>query len=374
MASIKKIGNKHRVQIRRAGHKPLTKTFDSSKAANDWAIETEAALIKGNNISIAGTVGVSVEQAVDRFIDEMNTASKSSNMIANLKLFKKAFKQKQLDKLIDQDIFDFIKARGKSPATGTVIFSNIKTLFRKASLMWKYKVPNITESARAMLKHEKLIGSANKRNRRPTDEELEKICEHFNQRKGKNSRNHKTKFADVINFCIYSAMRISEVCSLQWSDLNEKEKTILVRDRKHPTKKKGNNQIVPLLDSSLEIIKNQSRDGKYIFPVPSRTMTMAFYRANLELKIEDLHLHDLRHEGTSRLFEMGYQIHEVAMFTGHLSWTELKRYTQLKAKDIRRLEKPKLNPLEGYGLDEETLKEFKKFQAMMAMMKQTQAA
>jgi len=35
------------------------------------------------------------------------------------------------------------------------------------------------------------------------------------------------------------------------------------------------------------------------------------------LKIEDLHFHDLRHEGTSRLFEAGLTIEKVALVTGH---------------------------------------------------------
>ena len=41
--------------------------------------------------------------------------------------------------------------------------------------------------------------------------------------------------------------------------------------------------------------------------------------------------HWRRHEATSRLFERGYQINEVAQFTLHESWNELKRYTQRKA-------------------------------------------
>jgi site-specific recombinase XerD len=49
-----------------------------------------------------------------------------------------------------------------------------------------------------------------------------------------------------------------------------------------------------------------------------------------------LHFHDLRHEGVSRLFEAGYQIQEVAIVSGHKDWAQLKRYTQLKAKDLHR--------------------------------------
>lgn len=51
----------------------------------------------------------------------------------------------------------------------------------------------------------------------------------------------------------------------------------------------------------------------------------------------DLRFHDLRDEATSRLFERGYQIHEVAQFTLHESWNELKRYTHLRPENVREL-------------------------------------
>jgi site-specific recombinase XerD len=44
--------------------------------------------------------------------------------------------------------------------------------------------------------------------------------------------------------------------------------------------------------------------------------------------------HDLRHEATSRLFEHGYSIEQVAMVTLHESWSELKRYTQIKPESL----------------------------------------
>ena len=50
------------------------------------------------------------------------------------------------------------------------------------------------------------------------------------------------------------------------------------------------------------------------------------------LGIEDLHFHDLRHEGISRLFEMDLGIPEVKSVTGHQHWPTLERYTHLKKK------------------------------------------
>lgn len=48
------------------------------------------------------------------------------------------------------------------------------------------------------------------------------------------------------------------------------------------------------------------------------------------LGIKDLHFHDLRHEGISRLFEMAQTIPQVASVSGHRSWQSLKRYTNME--------------------------------------------
>jgi integrase len=50
--------------------------------------------------------------------------------------------------------------------------------------------------------------------------------------------------------------------------------------------------------------------------------------------IEDLRFHDLRHEATTRLFEKGLNIMEVASITGHKDLRMLRRYTHLKAEDL----------------------------------------
>ena len=56
----------------------------------------------------------------------------------------------------------------------------------------------------------------------------------------------------------------------------------------------------------------------------------AFTRACKVLGIEDLHFHDLRHEGVSRLFELGKTIPQVACFSGHRSWQSLQRYAHIR--------------------------------------------
>ncbi|MER9402208.1 hypothetical protein NKI46_29395 [Mesorhizobium sp. M0615] len=42
----------------------------------------------------------------------------------------------------------------------------------------------------------------------------------------------------------------------------------------------------------------------------------------------------MRHEGTSRLFEAGFSIEQVAMVTGHKDWKMLRRYTHLRPEQL----------------------------------------
>jgi len=108
------------------------------------------------------------------------------------------------------------------------------------------------------------------------------------------------------------------------------EDRILVRDMKHPGDKKGNNVYCELTPEALAIVKSMPRDEERIFPHSTDAISAAFTRACRILGIEDLRFHDLRHEGISRLFEMGRTIPQVAAVSGHRSWTSLKRYTHIR--------------------------------------------
>ncbi|MEE1543773.1 MAG: tyrosine-type recombinase/integrase [Alphaproteobacteria bacterium] len=62
--------------------------------------------------------------------------------------------------------------------------------------------------------------------------------------------------------------------------------------------------------------------------------------------IRDLHFHDLRHEAISRLFEVGLNVPEVALISGHKTPAQLFRYTQMQVRTVqqklaaRKTEKP----------------------------------
>ena len=43
-------------------------------------------------------------------------------------------------------------------------------------------------------------------------------------------------------------MRQDEICRIEWSDFDPAERMLLIKDRKDPRRKSGNNQRIPLLD------------------------------------------------------------------------------------------------------------------------------
>ena len=141
---------------------------------------------------------------------------------------------------------------------------------------------------------------------------------------------------DLILFAVATAMRLGEILRLQWDDINHDDKTIIIRDRKHPTEKEGNDQEVPLLGDAYKIAMRQKNTDARIFPVTEGTTSSLFPRACKALGIIDLRFHDLRHEGVSRFFEQKYSIEQVALLSGHRDWKMLARYTQVKAKDLHR--------------------------------------
>ncbi len=183
-------------------------------------------------------------------------------------------------------------------------------------------------------KKKKISGRSNKRSRRPNGEEIELL---YSELKNRRRNSYKDiPFDDIFELSILSRMRIGEICRILKSDIDEGQRAVLVRDRKDAVKKIGNHIFVPLLGRAWDIVNNRpdSVDGRF-FPYRSKTISDKFAIICKELEIDNLHYHDLRREGASRLFEMGFSIEEVAQVTGHRNlqtlWTV---YTELYPKTI----------------------------------------
>ena len=136
--------------------------------------------------------------------------------------------------------------------------------------------------------------------------------------------------AENYRVCDFSTRRQEEITRISWIDLDTEGSRVLVRDMKNPGEKIGNDTWCDLPQEALQIILSMPRTSDEIFPYSTDAIGAAFTRAGQFLEIDDLHFHDLRHDGVSRLFEIGLNIPRVASVSGHRSWTSLKRYTHLR--------------------------------------------
>ena len=77
-----------------------------------------------------------------------------------------------------------------------------------------------------------------------------------------------------------------------------------------------------------------STNGRVFGGLTRDALKQSFKRAVRRAGISGLRFHDLRHEATSRFFEKGLNVMEVASVTGHKTLQMLKRYTHLSAGDL----------------------------------------
>lgn len=344
MASIIQVAGKWRAQVRRRGHPPQTRTFTSKALAERWARQVESAIDKGEFKDPRDMTKTTVSDLIARYRREQAKEIGRSKSDCLKQIEKRIGKRPIGDVNIDLMV-DYARNRGTGPVTWGMEFAYLGKILRVAKAVWGFPIQgDPTNEARTALGMLGLAGRSKERTRRPTQEELDRLCEYFRSRKSQ-----KVPMWDLIPFAVATAMRLGEIVGLRWEDVNEKDKTVVIRDRKDPKLKKGNNQVVPLLHDAWEILQRQPKleNEPRIFPFSANTVPTIFPRACQALGIEDLRFHDLRHEGASRLFEMGYQIQEVAVFTGHRNWNQLRRYTQIKPASLHRPALPPVVPIEA---------------------------
>ncbi|SCZ75953.1 Phage integrase family protein [Pseudomonas sp. NFPP18] len=209
--------------------------------------------------------------------------------------------------------------------------SHLGAVLSVARPAWGYQVdPLAMPDARKVLRKLGMVSKSKERNRRPTLEELDKLMAHFFEMQAR--RKAHINMPKMIAFAIFSTRRQEEITRIRWDDLDESRQAVLVRDMKNPGQKIGNDVWCHLPDEARAILHSMPRVAREIFPYNAKSVSASFTRACPMLGIEDLHFHDLRHEGVSRLFEMGWDIPRVSSVSGHRDWNSLRRYTHLRGR------------------------------------------
>ncbi len=321
-----------------------SQTFARKQAAQAWARKRGAELDEPGAIERANRKGATLKEMTDRYLVEVEKAKplgKTKRGTLN------AIGDTYLGKLTDTDIntqclVDYALWRmsaeggGVQPQTAGNDLAHLGAVLAIAKDAWGYQVdPLAMGGARRVLRKLGYNLKSRERDRRPTLDELGSVLTHYQAMQVR--RPTVICMLKVVGFALFSTRRLDEITRIRWADLDEAGQRVLVRDMKNPGQKIGNDVWCYVPDEAWQILQTMPKAGEDIFPYSPESISTSWAKACKFLEIADLHFHDLRHEGISRLFEMDWDIPRVASVSGHRDWNSMRRYTHLRGKGDRYL-------------------------------------
>lgn len=324
-----------RVQVRIGGaYKGAT--FDKKRDAAEWArtVETQAKMVAVNGYAPPPAEST-LKDLIERH-EELHPGTPGKTKAATLEMLKAdPIGKVRLASLSALAFRDFVDRRVKAGAGGVTIAGDLSTV--SAILKWgrharRLDLPvHLALDARRDLPYRGLRTRSNERDREPSDAELARLYAYWDD----NDR-QRIPMQTICRFALATAMRQEEITRIQIEDVDHIARTVVIRDRKDPREKAGNDQTVPLLPEAWAIVLPilRERSAGSVFPYRAASISTAFTRACAALGIKNLHFHDLRHRATADLFRMGLDIPRVALMTGHKTWAQLKRYTNIRPADV----------------------------------------
>ena len=153
--------------------------------------------------------------------------------------------------------------------------------------------------------------------------------------------------ACIITVAIETSMRLGELLAMRWPLVDLQRRIVHL-----PTSKNGESRTVALSSVAVAALNGLPRriDGRVWGWVADDSFENAWRRCKARAVriyeeavpeerrepdfLSDLRFHDLRREATSRLFEKGLGIMEVASMTGHKTLSMLRVYTKMDAERL----------------------------------------
>lgn len=327
MATIRELhSGRWQAIVRRRGNRPAVETFVSKTDANRWARLIESEIDRGVFLDRAEGERTTIAELIDRYILEI-TPSKKSARRERLRLngLKRHFGRFSLAALRGHHIAEYRDSRlscGLAGATVVKDLNSLSHLFEVAMKDWGIALP---ANPAKMVRRPPVGRGRDRRLLLGEEARLFDACNHSRAR----------MLAPVVRFAIETGMRMGEILSLTWRNVDMAQRIATL-----PDTKTGEARQVPLSTAAVAAVSSLPRhisDGRVFWTWRrADSLENAWRRAVTSAGIQDLRFHDLRHEAVSRFFELGLNPMEVASISGHKTLQMLKRYTHLRATDLVR--------------------------------------
>ncbi|QKI69215.1 site-specific integrase [Achromobacter xylosoxidans] len=316
MATVSKYRGKWKCQVRKRGFPTQTRTFTTKAEATSWGHEVESQMGRGTYVvPDKATQEMTVAELLRRYLREESPHKKSGSAdVYRAKPLLSALGAYNVTTLTAALLNDYKGCRLRQVAAQTVVHE--LTLLHRAYVVgvedWGLILPlGIPRTRRPRL--------PKGRDKRVRDSDVARIV----------AATKSEELGVVIQIAIETAMRRGELLGLTWDRVDLEKRTALLDKTKT-----GSPRTVPLSRRAVALLEPRKQDDGRVFELRAMSASRAFTRAVRRAGMENIRFHDLRHEATSRLFERGLNVIEVARITGHKTLSMLDRYTHL---DVRHL-------------------------------------
>ncbi|SFK87479.1 Site-specific recombinase XerD [Nitrosomonas aestuarii] len=328
MATISKTqSNTYKVLIRKNGFPAQIKTFKTKTEAQKWARLIESEIDRGVFIDRTEADKTTVGELIDRYIQEVTPLKRSARNDKQRMLFlKRHFGHFIVSQLQSKHIASYRDKRLAEGKQGATVVKEIGSMSHLLDIAIKdWSIPLTSNVATLVRKPRQSKG----RDRRLVDDEEQILIQ-----AAKNSKS--PLLPSIIIIALETGMRLGELLSLEWQNIDLKKQTALL-----PITKNGESRTVPLSRRAVDTLHSIPRiprklNNQRVFWTWAKSdcFQHTWRRMLSQTEIKNLRFHDLRHEACSRFFEKGFNIMETAHISGHKTLQQLKRYTHLKAEDI----------------------------------------
>lgn len=329
MASIRKRGNSWQAQIDLKNIR-TSKTFKLKAQATAWAASVENAIVAGTyNQVVDKTFG----QLLDRYAEEISAKKEGSRWEQiRIGLFQRrypALMDTKLSVLSAKHLAEMRDHRRKTVSDSTIIRERhiLSNAFNIAVKEWKWLAKNPMEEVSRPKEPEP-------RDRRISKQEIDAIIFATGYSYEEPPTTIAARVGAIFLFAIETAMRCKEMCILRWDYVDFEQRTAIV-PKKTVMHTKTGGRAVPLSKEALRILRQMQevRDGDLVFNLKPAQVDANFRKYRDRVLIEDLHFHDTKHEGITRLAKK-LSIYDLARAVGTRNLKTLMGYYNNSAADI----------------------------------------